>query len=51
MVKKKKISKKKEAPLCCKGCAKWEVFGNKCYVYWVGKRYCTQKVEAISEEE
>jgi len=48
--KKHKKKKKEEVPEVCKGCIKWKMFGKNCYVYWEGKKYCTQKVE-IGEKE
>jgi len=37
--------KKKKIPECCKGCAKWEAFGDKCWVYWEGKKECSMHSE------
>jgi len=48
---KKTKEKVEKAPPCCEGCVKWKLFGKKCFVYWDGKKYCTQKVAALSEEE
>ena len=33
---------KKEVPECCEGCAMWEQFGEKCWIYWEAKKNCTQ---------
>ncbi|MBN1503178.1 hypothetical protein JW930_06545 [Candidatus Woesearchaeota archaeon] len=33
----------------CKDCLKWAKFGNKCSVYWEGKKWCTLKVTSMEE--
>ncbi|MBI5871476.1 hypothetical protein HZB88_00115 [archaeon] len=33
----------------CAGCYRWQVFKEKCYFYWEGKKLCPSKV--TSEEE
>ncbi|MBS3109845.1 hypothetical protein J4227_04935 [Candidatus Woesearchaeota archaeon] len=52
---KKKEGKKKEhrakqpgAPVCV-GCLRWDKFGDSCWVYWEGKKFCTMKVHNIEE--
>ena len=30
-----------KTPEVCKGCAKWEKFKDKCWVYWEHKKVCT----------
>ncbi len=33
----------------CSGCYRWQLFKEKCYFYWEGKKLCSSKVR--SEEE
>jgi len=33
---------KEKIPECCFDCDKWKEFGKKCWVYWEGKKECTQ---------
>ncbi|MBS3176810.1 hypothetical protein J4457_06270 [Candidatus Woesearchaeota archaeon] len=28
----------------CHDCLKWQQFGDKCFVYWQGKKFCSMKV-------
>ena len=34
--------KKQDSSKCCEGCVIWEQHGKACWVYWEGKKYCTQ---------
>lgn len=33
----------------CEDCLKWKKFGNKCSVYWEGKKWCTLKVVSMDD--
>jgi len=51
----KKEAKKREqkagkpsAPVCA-GCLRWEKFGDKCWVFWEGKKFCTMKVNTVED--
>lgn len=34
----------------CKDCAKWNAFKHECWVYWNGKKHCTQKEQMFEQE-
>ncbi|MBI4453564.1 hypothetical protein HY636_02875 [Candidatus Woesearchaeota archaeon] len=34
---------------CCEKCLKWSQFQEKCWVFWHGKKECSQKVENQDE--
>ncbi|MBM3230015.1 hypothetical protein FJZ26_06290 [Candidatus Parvarchaeota archaeon] len=36
------------APVCV-GCLRWEKFGESCWVYWEGKKFCTMKVNSVED--
>ena len=35
----------------CKDCVKWEAFKEGCWVFWEGKKFCTQKVNKWEVQE
>lgn len=34
---------------CCANCLKWGQFGERCWVFWEGKKECSQRVESQDE--
>jgi hypothetical protein len=45
---KEKKAKQPGAPVCA-GCLRWEKFGEECWVYWEGKKFCTMKVTNVED--
>ena len=43
-------SEKPGAPVC-DGCLKWQWFGRSCWVYWEGKRCCSQFEDDFGENK
>ena len=43
-------TEKPGAPVC-EGCVRWQWFGRNCWVYWEGKRACSQFEDEFSENK
>jgi len=37
--------------LCCRDCIRWDKYGEKCFYWWKGKKYCSRRVTSIEELE
>ena len=35
--------------LCCRDCIRYEKYGEKCFYWWRGKRYCSRRVTSMEE--
>ncbi len=48
--KEKSSEKQKQpgAPICV-GCLRYDKFGDKCWVFWEGKKFCTMKATNVEE--
>jgi hypothetical protein len=42
-------SHKLEDQHCCKHCLKYDQFQDKCSVFWDNKKFCTMKVQSMTE--
>ncbi len=36
---------------CCRDCIRWDKYGEKCFYWWKGKRYCSRRVTSMEELE
>lgn len=34
---------------CCRDCIRWDKYGEKCFYWWKGKRYCSRRVTSMEE--
>ena len=37
--------------LCCRDCIRWDRYGEKCFYWWRGKRYCSRRVTSMEDLE
>ncbi|MBI2135889.1 hypothetical protein HYU06_02345 [Candidatus Woesearchaeota archaeon] len=37
--------------LCCRDCIRWDKYGEKCFYWWRGKRYCSRRVTSMEDLE
>ncbi len=43
--------KEKPGAPICEGCIKWQWFGRNCWVYWEGKRCCSQFEDEFGDNQ
>lgn len=36
---------------CCQDCIRWDKYGEKCFYWWRGKRYCSRRVTSMEDLE